>query len=125
MAKIKRFKNGDTCPCCGQVIRGLTDEQLDLFSVRIAAIGFEADLDPMFPEIDGDFLMVTLDDLSRALEEWRLEMEAGDDEPPAETRLVEANIYDEVEVHKDVTVQILRNSVTGETSFGWWEEEKT
>ena len=122
MAKIKRFKNGDTCPCCGQPIRGLTDEQLDLFSIRIAAIGFEADLDPMFPEIGGDFLMVTLDDLSRALEEWRLEMEAGDDEPPAAPQLVEANIYDEVEVHRGVTVQILRNSATGETSFGWWEE---
>lgn len=124
MAKIKRFKNGDICPCCGQVIRGLTDEQLDLFSVRIAAIGFEADLDPMFPEIDGDFLMVTLDDLSRALEEWRLEMEAGDDEKPAESRLVEANLYDEEEIRRGCTVQILRNSVTGETSFGWWEEDE-
>jgi hypothetical protein len=78
MAKIKRFKNGDTCPCCGQVIRGMTPEQLDVFSVRVAAIGFEADLDPMFPEHDGDFLMVTMSDLARALDEWRRESEAGD-----------------------------------------------
>lgn len=78
MAKIKRFKNGDTCPCCGQVIRGMTPEQLDVFSVRVAAIGFEADLDPMFPEHDGDFLMVTMSDLARALDDWRRESEAGD-----------------------------------------------
>lgn len=76
MAKIKRYRNGDTCPCCGQVIRGMTPEQLDVFSVRVAAIGFEADLDPMFPEHDGDFLMVTMSDLARALDEWRREVEA-------------------------------------------------
>ena len=78
MAKIKRFENGDTCPCCGQVIRGKTREELDLFSVRIAALGFALDLDAMFPEIGGDFLMVTAQDLARALEEWCLETEAGD-----------------------------------------------
>ena len=77
MAKIKRFKNGDTCPCCGQVIEGKTPEQLDVFSVRIAALGFWADVDAMFPEIDGDSLMVTPNDLHRALVEWRLETEAG------------------------------------------------
>ena len=80
MAKIKRFENGDTCPCCGQVIRGKTREDLDLFSVRIAAIGFALDLDPMFPENDGDFLMVTRKDRDRALEEWMRETEAGDGE---------------------------------------------
>lgn len=78
MAKIKRFRNGDTCPCCGQMIRGMTPEQLDVYSVRIAALGFEADLDGMFPENDGDFLMVTLEDMARALEDWRRETEAGD-----------------------------------------------
>lgn len=80
MAKIKRYRNGDTCPCCGQVIRGMTREQLDVFSVRVAAIGFEADLDPMFPENDGDLLMVTLEDMARTLEDWRRETEAGDGE---------------------------------------------
>ena len=78
MAKIKRFKNGDTCPCCGQKLRGMTQEQLDVFSVRIAAIGFELDLDAMFPENDGDFLMLTRKDMTRALEDWMRETEAGD-----------------------------------------------
>ena len=78
MAKIKRYRNGDTCPCCGQVIRGKTTEELDLLSVRLAAIGFESDLDPFFPELDGDFLMVSLGDMQRALEEWCRETEAGD-----------------------------------------------
>lgn len=34
---------------------------------------------------------------------------------------VESNIYDTEEVHENCTVQILRNSVTGECSVGWWE----
>ena len=33
---------------------------------------------------------------------------------------VYTNIYDLEEVHHNCTVQILRNSVTGETSIGWW-----
>ena len=35
----------------------------------------------------------------------------------------ETNIYDEEEIHENCTVQILRNSVTGEESIGWWENE--
>jgi len=31
------------------------------------------------------------------------------------------SIYDEEEIHPNCTVQILRNSVTGEESVGWWE----
>ena len=37
---------------------------------------------------------------------------------------VKMNIFDEEEIHHNCTVQILRNSVTGETSIGWWEEGK-
>lgn len=39
------------------------------------------------------------------------------------SRKVRTNIYDQEEVHHNCTVQILRNSVTGETSFGWKGEE--
>ena len=35
----------------------------------------------------------------------------------------ETNLYDIEEIHENCTVQILRNSVTGETSIGWWENE--
>lgn len=28
--------------------------------------------------------------------------------------------YDEVEVHEGCTVEVLRNSETGEVSIGWW-----
>ena len=34
---------------------------------------------------------------------------------------VEMNIYDEEEIHDNCTVQILRNSTTGDISVGWWE----
>lgn len=34
---------------------------------------------------------------------------------------VEMNIYDEEEIHENCTVQILKNSATGDISIGWWE----
>lgn len=38
-----------------------------------------------------------------------------------ETVKVETNMFDEEELHTDCTVQVLTNSVTGEVSVGWWE----
>lgn len=32
-------------------------------------------------------------------------------------------LYDQEEIFPDCTVQVLRNSVTGETSVGWWENK--
>lgn len=37
---------------------------------------------------------------------------------------IELNIFDEEEIHTNCTVQILRNSITGEVSIGWWENEE-
>lgn len=31
------------------------------------------------------------------------------------------NIYDEEEIYPNCTVQVWRNSKTGEVSVGWWE----
>ena len=36
---------------------------------------------------------------------------------------ITTNIYDQEEIHHNCTVQILRNSFTGEVSVGWWENE--
>ena len=36
---------------------------------------------------------------------------------------IETNIFDIEEIHHNCTVQILTNSVTGEVSVGWWENE--
>ena len=36
---------------------------------------------------------------------------------------VKINIYDQEEVHKNCTVQILKNTVTGDVSVGWIENE--
>lgn len=41
---------------------------------------------------------------------------------PAET--VESNLYDQEEIYTNCTVQIWRNSVTGEESIGWWQNEE-
>lgn len=37
---------------------------------------------------------------------------------------IEINIYDREEIHYNCTVQVLTNSVTGEVSVGWWENEE-
>lgn len=34
---------------------------------------------------------------------------------------IEVNLYEEVELHTNCTVQVLRNVLTGELSVGWWE----
>lgn len=35
----------------------------------------------------------------------------------------ELMMFDQEEIHHNCTVQVLTNSVTGDTSIGWWEEE--
>lgn len=40
-----------------------------------------------------------------------------------EFQRIAMNIFDEEEIHHNCTVQILRNSVTGEYSVGWWEND--
>lgn len=39
----------------------------------------------------------------------------------AKITTITTTIYDIEEIHPNCTVQILRNSVTGEVSVGWWE----
>lgn len=36
---MKEYKNGDLCPCCGQVIQGKSAEWLTLFSVSVDLLG--------------------------------------------------------------------------------------
>ena len=38
---------------------------------------------------------------------------------------ITTGLFDIEEIHQNCTVQILRNSVTGEISLGWWENEPT
>ena len=45
------------------------------------------------------------------------------DSPCYWVKPAETNIYDQEEIHENCTVQILRNSVTGEESIGWWEND--
>ena len=39
---------------------------------------------------------------------------------PREKKIVKTNIFDKEETFEDCTVQVLTNTVTGETSVGWW-----
>lgn len=34
---------------------------------------------------------------------------------------VDIPVFEEAEVHTNCTVQVLRNTLTGEVSVGWWE----
>lgn len=43
---------------------------------------------------------------------------------PAEEDIVEVNLYEEVELHTNCTVQVLRNVLTGELSVGWWDNDE-
>lgn len=36
---------------------------------------------------------------------------------------VQVSIYDEEEIYENCTVQVWRNSVTGEESIGWWKND--
>ena len=36
---------------------------------------------------------------------------------------IQMNLFDEETIYPNCTVQILRNSVTGEESVGWWVNE--
>lgn len=47
----------------------------------------------------------------------------GDSMDDKEINEIETNIFDEVEIYENCSVQILRNSVTGEESVGWWINE--
>lgn len=38
--------------------------------------------------------------------------------------IVESNIYDKEETYYDCTVQVLKNSITGETSVGWFRNDE-
>ena len=37
---------------------------------------------------------------------------------------IELNIFDREEIHENCTVQILENTITGEISIGWWENQE-
>ena len=44
------------------------------------------------------------------------------DQEPAHK--IEIPIYDREEIHHGCVVQVLTNTITGETSVGWWKEEE-
>lgn len=50
-------------------------------------------------------------------------MKAAKDEDAA-MLLDELNMFDDEEIHDNCTVQIWKNTTTGETSVGWWRNDK-
>ena len=38
--------------------------------------------------------------------------------------VVSMNVFDQEDIYPDCTVQVLTNTVTGETSVGWWRNDE-
>ena len=70
MVKIKRYTNGDTCPCCGQVIRDKTAAELEHFSALAAAVMMELDPRSLLTGYGEDPMEVKLTDLQDALADF-------------------------------------------------------
>ena len=71
-------------------------------------------------KLDADFANAVTD-AADAIEELIAELVTTRNQLQQQT--IETNIFDQEEIHPNCTVQILRNSVTGEVSVGWWENE--
>ncbi|MBR6114303.1 MAG: hypothetical protein IKQ10_03880 [Oscillospiraceae bacterium] len=71
MIKIRRYKNGDACPCCGQRISGMSEAQLEKFSVLAAAVLLELDPRALLTDYGEDPMEVNVSDLLDALAEWK------------------------------------------------------
>ena len=41
-----------------------------------------------------------------------------------EVNMIETNLYDKAERYENCTVEVLTNTVTGETSIGWWRADE-
>lgn len=54
---------------------------------------------------------------------WSRMIKAAADRLEKLSTKVEVNIYDREEIHENCTVQVLTNTVTGDVSIGWWENE--
>ena len=46
------------------------------------------------------------------------------DENDYSIEIIGTGYYDVEEIHHNCTVQVLRNTVTGHISIGWWENDK-
>lgn len=78
MIKIRRYENGDTCPCCGQVIHNKTAAELERFSVLAAAVMMDLDTGSLLTGYGEDPMEVRVSDLRDALADFLQEKEAGD-----------------------------------------------
>ncbi len=63
-------------------------------------------------------------ELAPMSEELRLSAEALDVALQILKPKVSIAVFDQEEIHHNCTVQVLTNSVTGETSVGWWKEKE-
>lgn len=71
MIKIRRYKNGDACPCCGRPISGMSEAELEKFSVLAAAVMMELDPGALLSGYGENPMKVSLLDLQDALAEWK------------------------------------------------------
>lgn len=62
--------------------------------------------------------------VSRKVEDWRMiPMNDAKRDNAHEITNVQVSVYDSEEIYENCTVQVWRNSVTGEESIGWWKND--
>lgn len=49
---------------------------------------------------------------------------SGEQESPPVITSMEIGLFDREDIYPDCTVQVLTNTITGETSVGWWENTR-
>ena len=90
------------CPFCGSSDLEIFDEVLTGETEPVYWVGCNA--------CGGDGGMTA--DIASAIRLWNRRAED-----------CQVNVFDRVEYHENCTVQILTNTVTGDVSVGWWENE--
>lgn len=80
---------------------------------------------PFMASREGDNCVLQSDEKNASFENWDDMKDGCPLKPftPPEPKIT-TNIYNQEEIHHGCTVQILRNSVTGDVSVGWWEEKE-
>lgn len=78
----------------------------ELFKKHLALIGENEELRAKLEKAEAD-----LEEMATALSVIR-------------TVSVKTNLFDLVEEHDHCHVQVLKNSITGDISVGWWKEEE-
>lgn len=65
------------------------------------------------------FSKTTVKKVENAVKTWNTRLFVN----KASTEKTQAHIFDRCEIYKNCTVEVLKNSFTGDVSYGWWRND--